>query len=137
MLSYNAYGLKKQTTTSFLHRRLLTGVLYIGTFTVVVLYWRQPFTALALLIGLSIVLNAVTGWKLIKMYVVCAVLGPISEIICIRAGAWHYGHPQFLGIPIWLPFVWGNASILFFELAEQFGHIKIVSVAQRRSAKRR
>ncbi|HTE22641.1 MAG TPA: hypothetical protein VK674_06395 [Candidatus Limnocylindria bacterium] len=92
---------------------------------VVVVFWREPLITLLLLMSLGLVLNAVTGWRLIKVYLITALLGCAAEVICIQAGAWQYGSPQFLGIPIWLPFVWGNASVLFFELAGQFGHTHV------------
>lgn len=125
--------MKKQKSLNYLDRKLITILLYIATFSVVVIYWRQPATAFVLLLAISIALNIVTRWRLINMYIITAILGCLAEIVCIKSGAWYYGNPQFLGIPYWLPLVWGNASVLFFELAEQFGHIQI---AERKKRKR-
>ena len=36
----------------------------------------------------------------------------------ITTGAWAYDSPQLLGIPIWLPFVWGNAGLFILNMAE-------------------
>jgi hypothetical protein len=36
-------------------------------------------------------------------------------MIAIYFGAWNYSHPDFLGIPYWLPFVWGNASLYIID----------------------
>ncbi|MBI2131026.1 DUF2878 family protein [Candidatus Woesearchaeota archaeon] len=47
-----------------------------------------------------------------------AVIGPIAEVICIYFGVWQYVNPSFLGIPVWLPLIWGLGTILIKRIAE-------------------
>lgn len=128
--------MKKRTSLSFLHRKILTILLYLATFVTVMVYWKKDVIALTILIILSLILNIVTKWRLFKPWLIGAILGTLSEIICIKAGAWRYSNPRFLSVPVWLPFVWGNASILFFELAEQWGHLKVINVFSRSRKKK-
>ncbi len=39
------------------------------------------------------------------------IVGSISEIAGVSFGAWTYNNPSFLGIPIWLPLIWGMAAL--------------------------
>src|SRR3989344_1945033 len=50
--------------------------------------------------------------KIWKIWIFGALFGPISEAFCIYYGLWNYTHPDFWGIPVWLPLVWGNAFVL-------------------------
>jgi hypothetical protein len=36
-------------------------------------------------------------------------------MIAIYFGGWNYTHPDILGIPYWLPFVWGNAALYIVD----------------------
>ena len=47
-----------------------------------------------------------------------AVIGPAAEIICVYFGVWQYSNPSFLGIPMWLPLIWGLGTILIKRIAE-------------------
>lgn len=51
-------------------------------------------------------------------FATAAVAGPIVEIICVKFGVWTYGNPTFLGIPLWLPVVWGEAVMFFTRVAD-------------------
>lgn len=61
----------------------------------------------------------------IYLFITGAVVGPLGEIICISFGAWQYANPTLLGIPLWLPFAWGFATVLIKRIAETFMRIKI------------
>jgi len=52
------------------------------------------------------------------VYLVGAVLGPLTEVIATRLGIWTYAFPSFLSIPLWLPFAWGFAAVLFISIAQ-------------------
>jgi hypothetical protein len=92
--------------------------LYVLTLLSASLLWKTPFIAFACLVATSTLLLQATKWKYTKVYIFCAIAGSASEMIAITAGAWHYANPQFAGIPIWLPLLWGSASILFMQLSE-------------------
>jgi hypothetical protein len=53
-----------------------------------------------------------------------AIIGPVGEIICIYFGVWQYTNPTFLGIPLWLPFAWGFATMLIKRIGETFLKVK-------------
>lgn len=40
-----------------------------------------------------------------------SILGPLGEIIISATGLFYYNHPDFLGIPFWLPALWAHAGI--------------------------
>lgn len=61
----------------------------------------------------------------IFFFVTGAIVGPIGEIVCIYFGVWQYANPTFLGIPIWLPFAWGLATMLIKRIAETFVKIEM------------
>jgi hypothetical protein len=41
-----------------------------------------------------------------------AVLGPLGEIVISATGAFDYAHPDFAGIPMWLPGLWANGGLM-------------------------
>ena len=49
-------------------------------------------------------------------FLAAAVLGPVAEIIAIQYGAWYYSNPSFLGIPAWLPLLWGFAGVMIARI---------------------
>lgn len=61
----------------------------------------------------------------ILFFITGAIIGPIGEIVCIYFGVWKYANPTFLGIPIWLPFAWGLATMLIKRIAETLIKINI------------
>lgn len=61
----------------------------------------------------------------IYFFVIGAIVGPMAEIICIHFGVWQYVNPTILGIPIWLPFAWGLATMLIKRIAETFVKIEM------------
>ncbi len=98
--------------------------MYVLTLLVAALLWRTPYLALACLLATSTLLLQATRWRYTKVFFFCAVVGSISEIVAIATGAWQYANPQLLGIPIWLPLVWGSAAVLFIQLSEQLSGSK-------------
>jgi len=60
----------------------------------------------------------------IYFFITGAIVGSVGEIICISFGVWQYANPTFLGIPLWLPFVWGLATMLIKRIAEIFVKIE-------------
>jgi hypothetical protein len=47
---------------------------------------------------------------------IAAVLGPLGEIAISATGAFDYAHPDFAGIPMWLPALWANGGLLIRRL---------------------
>ncbi|UCG95438.1 MAG: hypothetical protein JSV92_00075 [archaeon] len=54
-----------------------------------------------------------------------ALFGPVSEIILVSFGVWRYANPTFLGVPMWLPFAWGLATLMIKRFAEIFVKIEV------------
>ena len=84
----------------FYKNNLLLTVLLILAWLIGIKFWHKKHDIYFLLAG--------------------AIIGPLGEIVCIHFGAWQYANPTFLGIPIWLPFVWGLAVVLIKRFAEIF-----------------
>lgn len=83
-----------------------------------VFLWERNLLATLAIVALT----ALRGWCWrakgdLAVYLVGAVLGPATEIIATRLGVWAYAHPTFLNIPLWLPFAWGFAAVLFVRIA--------------------
>lgn len=83
-----------------------------------VLFWQHNILATGVIVGLFL-LRACFWWKKgdVAVYLVGAVLGPLTEIIATRLGIWTYACPSFLNIPLWLPFAWGFAAVIFVRIA--------------------
>jgi hypothetical protein len=106
--------LRKQTA-----RELATesALLAAGTIAIVLLH-RNPLLLSAVLLVLAASVMALWREKNLPVYIVGAIAGPGAEVFGVRAGAWKYAAPAFLGIPLWLPFAWGYAAILVIWIAE-------------------
>ncbi len=50
--------------------------------------------------------------KLFLTYIAFALAGALQEIFFISFGIWSYKDTSFFSIPLYLPFIWGNISIL-------------------------
>ena len=77
------------------------------------LLYKNTFALAALFVLFSVLALWVWHEKTdLCSYVLGAVLGSVAEIICIYVGAWTYTVPSVLGIPFWLPFLWGLTVLL-------------------------
>ncbi len=100
-------------------RALISAILAFSTLLATAALWRHPLAlvVLAFGVGLGIFLLRPTRPSLV-VYAVGFVFGPTAEALGIHAGAWRYSAGDFLGIPIWLPFVWGNAALFIQNTGE-------------------
>ena len=91
---------------------ILSTILALATLSATSLFWNEPVTATIVLIGLSLLMFSVEpGIGNMVLYFFGFVFGPIAEAIAIHFGAWNYTLPVIAGIPLWLPFVWGNCGL--------------------------
>jgi hypothetical protein len=51
------------------------------------------------------------GWQNLVLSVVTAITGTLIEMILVTAGAFSYLHPDFIGVPYWLPCMYAYASL--------------------------
>lgn len=50
---------------------------------------------------------------------VAAFFGPVSEVLLSRAGVFRHLHPDFLGIPVWLPALYLASGPSFGQFARK------------------
>lgn len=100
-------------------RALISAILAFSTLLATAALWRNPLALvlLVLAVGLAIFMLRPTRASLV-VYVVGFIFGPSAEALGIHTGAWRYSSSDFLGIPIWLPFVWGNAALFIQNTAD-------------------
>jgi uncharacterized membrane protein YoaT (DUF817 family) len=80
-------------------------------------FWNKPFVATIILASLSVLMLLVDRKKQnLILYFCVFVSGPIAEAIAVYFGAWNYTYPFIAGIPLWLPFVWGNSSLYIVQI---------------------
>jgi hypothetical protein len=96
-----------------------------GILTIGMLYNSNLILTLFLIVYWMIGIKFWHKTQDLYFFITGAVVGPIGEIICIHFGVWHYANPTLFGIPIWLPFVWGLATILIKRIVETFVRIEM------------
>jgi uncharacterized membrane protein YoaT (DUF817 family) len=114
---------------------LISAILAFSTLLVTAALWRHPvaLVVLVLAVGVAIFLLRPTRASLV-VYAVGFIFGPSAEVLGIHAGAWSYSSTDFLGIPIWLPFVWGNAA-LFIQNTGDVANSVLSSGRRRRDSR--
>ena len=117
-------------------RALISAIFAFSTLLATAALWRHPVAliVLVLAVGLGIFILRPTRPSLV-VYAVGFVFGPTAEALGIHAGAWSYSTSDFLGIPIWLPFVWGNAALFIQNTGDAAR--SVLSAGPRRAGVRR
>lgn len=72
--------------------------------------------ALLSLIYLNFWLLAGRSWQNLLLAVVTAITGTLIEMWLVAAGAFMYIHPDFMGVPYWLPCLYACASLALGNL---------------------
>jgi hypothetical protein len=75
--------------------------------------WRYEILLLMILCALALLKHLLLPipWEL-PWFGALAVMGAYAESMIIQGGgAWYYASPQLVGIPIWLPGIWGLCGI--------------------------
>jgi len=98
---------------------LVNATLGLATLLLTSVLWRYPvaLTSLSILTGAAIYALRPSRTSLC-VYATGFVFGPLAEGLAIQTGAWEYASPSVLGIPLWLPFVWGNAALFIQNTAD-------------------
>jgi hypothetical protein len=90
--------------------KLLTALVVMLLAAVAILaLWRAP-----VVLGLTLCLLALAKrilfpikWELL-WFLAVGYMGAYAESVIVQlGGAWSYAYPQFSGIPLWLPAIWG------------------------------
>ena len=111
----------KQHTNKVLQDLFYEILLFLITVFIIALSWKNNVLTLVLLLVLWSI--PIFFWPKkgdLAYFFMAFILGPIGEIVAIKFGAWQYSNPDFLGIPIWLPFLWGCSAVLFNRLKNIF-----------------
>lgn len=76
----------------------------------VVYYWKNNLYSTIIAIVLVIMAFLLFHKKEdLVFFWLGALFGTIAEIVCVYYGVWTYSNPVVLGIPLWLPILWGFA----------------------------
>jgi hypothetical protein len=84
---------------------------------------KQPAWTTALLLLDAVVLNVALKGMLVKTFFVGMIFGVIGEAVATHYHIWTYRSPQLLGMPLFIPLMWGICAILFAELASNLKEI--------------
>jgi len=106
------------------HRRFRRLSVSIGELTWVVLAYLVSASTLPSIakVGLLTVIYlnfwvlAGRGWQNLLLSLVTAITGTLIEMILAAAGAFSYLHPDFVGVPYWLPGIYACASLAVGDL---------------------
>ena len=49
-----------------------------------------------------------------------AALLSLHEAVIVRFGAWHYQNPSILGLPVWLPLMYGLVAVVMRRIAKLY-----------------
>ncbi|MCX6773116.1 MAG: DUF2878 family protein [Candidatus Micrarchaeota archaeon] len=75
-------------------------------------FWQNPSLLLLLLAANGILMISIGKPKEdAALFCIMGAWGALAEITGIKYGVWMYRLPDFYGIPLWLPLVWGNAAV--------------------------
>lgn len=104
---------------------------FFGVIATVSFFWKNNLLLLMILLGELLLAFTLWHQKHDFMYcIVAGILGPIGEVISVQFGVGSYSNPTFLGIPIWLPVLWGLATVMLknsktlFELKKRINTSK-------------
>ncbi len=97
--------------------QIFTVLIAIASLISVAFLWKQNFILFIVLIILATLLLLMSRSKQeLKTFIFCSFSGAIAEAFAISFGAWSYGNPTVIGIPIWLVVLWGIASIFIVRV---------------------
>jgi hypothetical protein len=97
----------------------VNATLALATLLLTSVLWRYPVALTVLLIVAGAAIYALRPSRTSAcVYAVGFFFGPLAEGLAIQTGAWEYASPSVLGIPVWLPFVWGNAALFIQNTAD-------------------
>lgn len=105
-------------------KNILVDILAVICLLIVSLFYENIMLLTMLLAVLSFLMLLILRDKyLVVTYFACSIMGAMAEIIAIYSGAWEYNLSSFLGIPLWLPLLWGIAALFMINLNETIRHL--------------
>jgi uncharacterized membrane protein YoaT (DUF817 family) len=114
---------------------VLNAALALATLFLTALLWRYPVALIALLVvTAAAILRIRPNATSVVVYITAFVFGPAAEAVSITTGAWDYDSSQLFGVPVWLPFVWGNAGLFILNMSELWKSLLTPGTARHRTA---
>ena len=103
-------------------RQLTTGIIIavIQIYLITYHFEQVWFVTSALAVSALIIL-----WKfhfskrMMLMFLIVAISGFVAEAVVVTNGAWTYASPHVLGLPIWLPIIWGSVGVVAAHLSDK------------------
>jgi hypothetical protein len=94
------------------HKSIYNIILAITSLLLVAFLWRMPIILTSILLVLSFLMILLTPQKeTIYLYIIAGLCGALAEAFAVWFGAWDYTNPNIIGIPYWLPVLWGIAAL--------------------------
>jgi len=91
---------------------LSTNILATISLLSVATMWRHNIILFVVLLIMAALLFSIERSKSeFKTFILCSISGAIAEYVAISFGAWNYQNPDLFNIPVWLPLLWGIASV--------------------------
>lgn len=116
---------------------VLNAALALATLFLTSVLWHYPVGLIALLLATALGIYAIRpSATSIVVYMTGFVFGPLAEAVSISTGAWEYDTTHLLGVPVWLPFVWGNAALFIQNMAELWKSLLTSEPGRRTTADR-
>jgi hypothetical protein len=98
---------------------VLNAALALATLFLTSVLWRYPAALIALLVVTAAAIYRIRpNASSVVVYATGFIFGPAAEAVSITTGAWEYDSTFVFGVPVWLPFVWGNAALFIQNMAE-------------------
>lgn len=114
---------------------VLNAGLALATLFLTAVLWHYPVALVALLVVTAIAIVKIRpNATSVVVYATAFVFGPLAEAVSIKTGAWAYDSNHILGVPVWLPFVWGNAGLFILNMSELWKSLLAPGASRRRSA---
>ena len=97
---------------------IITVLLALAALLSVSFLWRHNIAlsgVLTVVAGL-LLLSSTSKRVLLYMFMFGAFSGAAAEALAIHFGTWTYANPSFVGIPLWLPLLWGIATVVIVRV---------------------
>jgi uncharacterized membrane protein YoaT (DUF817 family) len=91
-------------------------IIFLSLLSVTFLWKHNLFLTAILIVLSALLLLILQNKKNIKLYLIFAILGVITEALMVSRNAWVYPHPDIFKIPIWLPFLWGIVALFIRQI---------------------
>jgi len=98
-------------------------IIFLLVFALLTLIFPLIFFRNIILTTFLLVILAIVGlikWNsklTLIMFIFGGVGGGVAEIIAVYFGVWQYSLANVFNVPLWLFFVWGNASAFLYQTA--------------------